>query len=71
MPGVITLACEERKFTAFDDSVVGCADAHWLAKGAGLEYCFCMKWLMPLLMWEPFDGVCWAAAVRLAWWWFG
>ncbi|GMH00784.1 hypothetical protein Nepgr_002623 [Nepenthes gracilis] len=43
---------EERKFLAFDDSVVGGADAHWLAKGAGLEYCFCMKWLMPLLMWN-------------------
>ncbi|GMH12886.1 hypothetical protein Nepgr_014727 [Nepenthes gracilis] len=62
---------EERKFLAFDDSVVGCVDGLWFAKGAGLECCFCTKWLMPLLILEPYAGERWTAAVRLAWRWKG
>ncbi|GMH00741.1 hypothetical protein Nepgr_002580 [Nepenthes gracilis] len=53
-----------------------CSTDAWLGmilmqKGAGLECCFCMKWLMPLLMWEPYAGERWDAAVRLAWRWKG
>ncbi|GMH04876.1 hypothetical protein Nepgr_006716 [Nepenthes gracilis] len=37
------------------------------AEGCCLECCFCMKWSMPLLMWEPYAGERWAATARLAW----
>ncbi|GMH21154.1 hypothetical protein Nepgr_022996 [Nepenthes gracilis] len=53
-----------------------CSADVWLGmilmqKGAGLVCCFCMKWLMPFLMWKPYAGERWADAVRLAWRWKG
>ncbi|GMH15599.1 hypothetical protein Nepgr_017440 [Nepenthes gracilis] len=42
-----------------------------MQKGAGLECCFCMKWLMPIFLLEPYAGVRWTAAARLEWKWNG
>ncbi|GMH04927.1 hypothetical protein Nepgr_006767 [Nepenthes gracilis] len=62
--GVLQLPCGWVDFLCSADAWLGMI---LMQKGAGLECCFCMKWLMPLLMWEPYAGERWGAAVRLAW----
>ncbi|GMH26467.1 hypothetical protein Nepgr_028310 [Nepenthes gracilis] len=52
-------------------STDACLGMILMQMGAGLECCLCMKWLVPLLLLEPYAGVHWTAAVWLAWRWKG
>ncbi|GMH20958.1 hypothetical protein Nepgr_022800 [Nepenthes gracilis] len=63
MLAVLQLPCGWVDFFCSADAWLGMI---LMQKGAGLKCCFCMKWLMPLLMWEPYAA---AVAVRLEWWW--
>ncbi|GMH29887.1 hypothetical protein Nepgr_031730 [Nepenthes gracilis] len=61
---------------AFDPAAVGESSSllmpeerKFLALRAMAPEAYRKKWLMPLLMWEPYAGERWAAAVRLAWRW--